>query len=131
MLKFVLAVFVFTTFTPGLASSACSNLSLGNVGVKNTTSDGSLNHYQIDGVVTNTGADQPSNTLQAVDIYKGTVKVDSKSVPPLKAGQSFTFAYLADRSSDAGLGTTHLSFALDAKNGSLCDATAAPALVTF
>jgi hypothetical protein len=80
--------------------------------------------------LTNNGANQSSSTLQAVDIYKGPVKLDSKSIPPLKAGQSFTFAYVSDRSSDAGTGTTHLRFVLDAKNGSICGATP-PATIAF
>ncbi len=129
MSKFALAVFLIAVLTPGLAN-ACSTLSLGNVGVRGMTSDGKLNHYQINGVVTNGGVNQPSNTLQAVDIYKGPTKLDSKSVPPLKAGKSFTFTYISDRSSDAGSGTSHLRFVLDAKNGSLCT-TPPPATVTF
>ncbi len=129
MSKFALALFLFAALTPSVAS-ACSNLSLGSVGVKNMTSDGKLNYYQINGVVTNNGANQPSSTLQAVDIYKGPVKKDSKSIPPLKAGQSFTFTYVSDRSSDAGKGTSHLRFMLDEKNGSMCTA-ASPATVTF
>ncbi|MGA7570884.1 MAG: hypothetical protein WCA52_04540 [Candidatus Aquilonibacter sp.] len=129
MSKFVLAIFLLAALTPGIAS-ACSNLSVGNVGVKNMTSDGKLNHYQINGVVTNNGANQSSSTLQAVDVYKGPVKLDSKSIPPLRSGQSFTFTYVADRSSDGGTGTSHLRFVLDAKNGSMCSAPA-PATVTF
>lgn len=129
MSKFALAAFLFAALTPSVAS-ACSNLSLGNVGVKNTTSDGKLSHYQINGVVRNNGANQSSSTLQAVDVYKGPVKLDSKSIPPLRAGQSFTFTYVSNRSSDAGTGTSHLRFLLDAKNGSLCNAPA-PVTVTF
>jgi hypothetical protein len=129
MSKFALAIFLLAALTPGIAN-ACSNLSIGNVGVKNMTSDGKLNHYQINGVVTNNGASQSSSTLQAADVYRGPVKLDSKSVPPLKAGQSFTFTYISDRSSDAGTGTSHLRFVLDAKNGSFCT-TPTPATVTF
>jgi hypothetical protein len=128
MSKFALAVFLIAALTPG-AASACSNLSLTNVAVKNMNSDGKLNHYQINGVVTNNGANQASSTLQAVDVYKGPVKLDSKSVPPLKPGQSFTFTYVSTRSSDAGSNTSHLRFLLDAKNGSMC--STAPATLTF
>jgi hypothetical protein len=128
MSKFALAIFLIVALTP-VAASACSNLSLGSVGVKNVNSDGKLNHYQITGVVTNNGASQPSSALQAVDVYKGPVKLDSKSIPPLKAGQSFTFMYVSDRSSDAGKGSSHLRFMLDAKNGSIC--SVAPVTLTF
>ncbi|MGB6986437.1 MAG: hypothetical protein WBD74_10735 [Candidatus Aquilonibacter sp.] len=130
MSKFALAIFLVAALTPGVAQ-ACSNLSLGNVGVKNMTTDGNLNYYHINGVVTNNGANQLSSTLQAVDVYKGPVKKDSKSIPPLKAGQSFTFTYVSDRSSDAGTGTSHLRFVLDANNGSMCSASTSPATVTF
>lgn len=129
MSKFALIVFFFAALTPS-AAFACSNLSLGNVGVRGMDSDGNLNHYTIKGVVTNNGANQASSTLQAVDIYKGPVKKDSKSVPPLKAGQSFTFTYIADRSSDAGSGSSHLRFVLDAMNGTMCGSPT-PATVTF
>ena len=131
MSKFALAVFLFSVLTPGIAWSACSNLSIGNVAVRGMTSDGNLNHYTINGAVTNNGANQPSSALQAVDVYKGPVKKDSKSIPPLKAGQSFTFTYIADRSSDAGAGTSTLRFVLDAKNGTLCSPSSPPAAVTF
>ncbi len=129
MSKFALAVFFFAALAPSVAS-ACSNLTLANVGVKGMTSNGNLNYYQIDGVVSNNGANQSSSTLQTVDIYKGPVKIDSKSIPPLRAGQSFTFTYVSDRSSDGGAGTSHLRFVLDAKNGSMCGAPA-PSTVTF
>jgi subtilase family serine protease len=129
MAKFALVLVLLVALTPGVGS-ACSDLSLGNVGTKGMTSDGNLNHYQINGVVTNNGANQASSALQAVDVYKGPVKLDSKSIPPLKAGQSFTFTYVSDRSSDAGSGSSHLRFVLDAKNGSMCSAPT-PVAVTF
>ena len=130
MPKLALAIFLLAALAPGVAN-ACSNLSLSNVGVKNMTTNGNLNYYNINGVVTNNGTNQPSSTLQAVDVYKGSVKKDSKSIPPLKAGQSFTFTYVSDRSSDAGANTTHLRFVFDAKNGSICTTPTSPATVTF
>lgn len=130
MSKFALAIFLVAALTPAVAN-ACSNLSLGNVAVKNMTTDGNLNYYHINGVVTNNGANQASSALQAVDVYKGPVKKDSKSIPPLKAGQSFTFTYVSDRSSDAGTNTSHLRFLLDAKNGTMCNPAAPPATLTF
>jgi hypothetical protein len=130
MSKLAPAIFLFAALTPSVAQ-ACNNLSLGNVGVKNMTTDGKLNRYQINGVVTNNGASQASSTLQAVDVYKGPTKLDSKSVPPLKAGQSFTFTYVSSRSNDAGTDTSHLRFVLDAKNGSMCETSTSPATVTF
>jgi hypothetical protein len=130
MSKFAFAVFLFAALTPSLAS-ACSNLTLSNVGVKSMRTNGNLNYYQITGTVFNNNiTPQPSSALQAVDVYKGPVKLDSKSIPPLRGRQSFTFQYVSDRSRDAGTGSSHLRFVLDAKNGTMCGAPA-PATVTF
>jgi hypothetical protein len=96
------------------ASCSGADLTVTNVAVKGMNSDGGINHYQISGTVTNIGsAAQASSVLQSVDVYKGTVKLDAKSIPPLKAGESYTFSYISDRSSDAGNNTTHLKFNLD------------------
>jgi hypothetical protein len=103
----------------GYAAAACvgADPSVSNVVVKGTTADGNLNHYQISGTVVNLGTEsQPSNTLQSVDIFKGTQKVDAKSIPPLKAGESYTFTYVSDRSADAGNGTSKLVFTIDVQN---------------
>jgi hypothetical protein len=56
---------------------------------------------------------QPSNLLQSVDIFNAEDKLDTKSIPPLKPGESFTFTYVSVRSSQAGKGTTQLGFQLD------------------
>jgi len=89
------------------------------VAIKSVDTAGALNHYQIGGTVVNAGSDpQASNVLQSVDIYQGDQKLDTKSIPPLKAGESYTFTYVAQRSSDAGKGTTKLTFQLDPSPGS-------------
>ena len=48
-----------------------------------------------------------------MDVFNAEDKLDTKSVPPLKAGESFTFTYVSIRSSQAGKGTTQLGFQLD------------------
>ncbi len=129
MSKFALAILLLAAFAPGIAD-ACSNLVLRNVGVKSMRTVGKLNYYQINGTVTNIDVNQPSRTLQAVDIYRGPVKLDSKSIQPLKTRQSFYFQYISERSSDARTGPSHLRFVLDAKNPPMCTSPA-PADVTF
>src|SRR6185437_11816008 len=106
MSKLAVVAFLAAALMPAFASGACSRLSLGNVAVQGMTTDGSQNHYRISGIVRNNGSDQASNALQTVDIYKGPEKLDSKSIPQLKAGASYNFTYESVRSSDAGNGTT-------------------------
>lgn len=137
MLRFaILTLALLASSAPSMAATCSSTgLTVTNVAVKGMTTTGGLNSYQISGVVTNTGStSQSADTLQSVDIYKGTQKKDSRSIPPLKAGQSYTFTYVAQRSAQAGDGTTHLRFQLDNQNSpnasdANCDATTAT--VTF
>lgn len=103
------------------ASTACAgaNPAITSVAVKGVNSDGGLNRYQLSGTVVNLGRTaQPSNTLQFVDIYKGSTKLDAKGIPPLKPGESYTFSYVSVRSHDAGNGTTTLAFRLDLRQPS-------------
>jgi hypothetical protein len=86
------------------------------VGVKGMQSSGGLNRYTLSGKVLNLGSTaQASNTLQFVNIYKGSTKLDSRGVPPLRAGQSYTFHYVSDRSAQAGAQTTTLGFRMDVR----------------
>jgi hypothetical protein len=87
-----------------------------SVAVKGMQSSGGLNHYTLRGKVANLGGTgQASNTLQFVDIYKGSTKLDSRGVPPLRPGESYTFEYVSDRSADAGAQTTALGFRMDVR----------------
>jgi hypothetical protein len=73
-----------------------------------------VNRYNIVGTVVNAGSEgHASNVLQFVDIYENGDKLDSRGIPPLKPGQSYTFSYAVMRSADAGKGTGILSFRLD------------------
>jgi hypothetical protein len=102
------------------ASTGCAGAdpAIASVSVKNVGSAGNLNRYELTGTVTNVGqVPQPSNTLQFVDIYQGSTKLDERGVPALAAGQSYTFTYASMRSRDAGAGTTHLSFRMESRDG--------------
>ncbi len=106
------------------ASTACAGAdpAIASVAVKSVNSEGGLNRYELSGTVVNMGRTaQPSNTLQFVDIYKGSAKLDAKGIPPLKPGESYTFSYVSVRSRDAGTGTTTLAFRLDVRQPSTQD----------
>ena len=113
MLRTIIASFILVASSAVASAATCGAPAITNVAVKNVDTVGNLNHYQIAGTVVNNGPTQASSTLQSVDIYKGTEKLDTRSVPPLKAGESFAFTYTSDRAADAGKGTTTLKFQLD------------------
>ena len=117
------------------ASTTCAGAdpAIASVAVKSVNSAGGLNRYALSGTVVNAGhTAQASDTLQFVDIYKGSEKLDAKGIPPLKPGQSYTFSYVSVRSSDAGKGTTKLTFRLDVRQSSQnCSAGNDSTAVTF
>jgi hypothetical protein len=111
----VAALLLVSQSAAAQASTACAgvNLALDPVAVTKMSSNGTLNRYELSGTVTNSGsAAQASDVLQSVDIYARNVKIDTKSIPPLKPGESYTFSYASMRSRDAGDGTTQLAFQL-------------------
>jgi hypothetical protein len=113
MLRTIIASFILVASSAVASAATCGAPAISNVVVKNVDTVGNLNHYQIAGTVVNNGPTQASNVLQSVDIYQGTQKLDTRSIPPLKAGESYSFTYTADRAADAGKGTTTLKFQLD------------------
>lgn len=122
----------------GFASAAtCSGAdpAILSVAVKSVTRDGSLDKYLLVGRVENLGASaQASKTMQFVDIYKNRVKLDSRGIPPLKPGQSYSFSYTSARSHQAGKNTTLLAFMLDMRAtaaGQDCDASNDRVLLRF
>lgn len=99
----------------GAAATSCSGAdpAILSARVQGTTSDGSVNRYSLAIRVANLGrAKQPSNVLQSVEIYENGIKLDTKGLPPLRPGQSYTFVYVYQRSTDAGAGTTELHLTL-------------------
>ena len=69
------------TSMPAFASPCNGvDLAVGSVSVKNVTTSGSLNRYEIAGTVTNIGSlSQGADALQSVDIYQENQKLDSKA----------------------------------------------------
>ena len=98
------AVLSFFQPAPALAAACMgADPAIVSVAVKGMQSSGGLNRYTLSGKVANLGsAGQAPNTLQFVDIYKGNTKLDSRGVPPLRAGQSYAFEYVTERSAQAG-----------------------------
>jgi hypothetical protein len=124
MLRIIIAALAFSATSTAAFASPCNGVDLAvrSVSVKSVSTTGSLNRYQITGTVANVGSvSQGSDALQSVDIYQGNQKLDSKSIPPLKAGQSYLFSYASMRSTDAGNGTTHLRFQLNVRHPSPAD----------
>jgi len=114
-ISIVVALLLLTQTIIASASMECAGAgpAILSVTVTGVDHDGGLNRYHIRGTVENVGsASEASNTLQSVDIFKGSEKLDAKSVPPLKPGQSYAFSYVSARSADAGKGTTTLTFQL-------------------
>lgn len=114
------------------ATCAGPNPAITSVVVKNVTSSGGLNVYHLVGTVTNLGSQaQASNTLQFVDVYIDRQKHDDRGIPPLAPGQSYTFGFDWQRSTDAGNGTTTVHFRMDMRQGSDCNPANGAYSVTF
>jgi hypothetical protein len=97
------------------AASTCGgpDLAMTSVSVQSITKTPFLNKYRVVGTVTNVGAArQAPNVLQFVDIDQYGNRLDDRGVPPLAPGQTYTVAYVWNRSIDAGSGTTPLTFHL-------------------
>lgn len=101
---------------PSVASAASCHgvdLAITSVKVANVTSNGSVNRYTLVGTVSNNGDQkQASSALQFVDIYTNGQRVNDRGIPPLAPGQSYTFSYVWQRSTDAGNNTTLMRFSL-------------------
>ncbi len=120
----VVLAFLFCGLRALPAAAGCSGAdpAVLSVAVKSMETVGGLNRYTMRGRVANVGhVAQASDTLQFVDIYKGHTKLDSRGVPPLRPGQSYTFEYTSERSAAAGRHTTTLAFRMDVRGASSQD----------
>jgi hypothetical protein len=116
MLRTILATLLLALPAAAASAAGCqgSDPQIVSVVVTSVETVGNVDRYHISGRVVNKGASrQASNLLQSVDIFDAEDKMDTKSIPPLKPGESFTFTYVSARSSQAGKGTTELGFQLD------------------
>lgn len=128
-----LATLVLIQACMGSAWAVCTgaNPAVTAATVNNVSTVGQENQYHLTATVTNIGsAAQAKNTLQFVDIFQYGQKLDAKGIPPLNPGQSYTFSYMWPRASDAGTGTTTLTFRLDERQPSSCT-NSSPKSITF
>jgi hypothetical protein len=111
----ILSVFLLSSPTVAFAAGCRgADPAIVSVAVKGVSNNGGTNVYHLSGTVTNAGnARQSSNVLQFVDVYINGAKSDARGIPPLRPGQSYTFRYDFQRSSDAGDGTSRLRFQID------------------
>ena len=108
-----LAFVIAQNTAPSTAACSGADPAIAGAKVTSTTPKGDMNEISVTVTVVNSGSvGQQSNTLQSVDVYQNNTKVDRKGLPPLKAGQTYTFPYVFDRATDAGNGTTDLRFQL-------------------
>ena len=111
----IVALFILAQAPVAAAASTCGgpDLAMTSVSVQSVTKTRFLNKYRVVGTVTNVGsAGQASNVLQFVDFNQYGIRLDDRGVPPLAPGQSYTVAYVWNRSVDAGNWTTPLTFSL-------------------
>lgn len=111
----VLATLALVALAQTAAPAACTGAdpAIVSASAKSMTSDGQVNRYAVNVRVQNLGRrNQPSNLLQSVEIWQNDIKLDRKGLPPLKAGQSYSFTYIYQRSTDAGTGTSELTLRL-------------------
>jgi len=110
-----------------IAAAACANPSIVSTAMQSVTTDeNGLNHYTVGVTVQNLGTvRQPSNLLQSIVVEQDGARVDVIGLLPLRPRQTQHVMYSFVRSSDAGPGTTHLSFSLEFnKSGSNVDCRA-------
>jgi hypothetical protein len=112
--------FALASAAPAWAACAGADPAITSVAVKSVAQANGINHYTLAVTVINDGSQaQAKDVLQFVDISQVPgEKLDAKGVPPLQAGQSYTFTYVTMRSAEAGNGTTHLHFQLDVRQPS-------------
>jgi hypothetical protein len=112
--------FALVEVAPAWAACAGADPAIASVAVKSVAEADGINPYTLAVTVTNDGSQaQAKDVMQFVDIYQVPgEKLDAKGIPPLRAGQSYTFTYVTMRSAEAGNGTTHLRFQLDVRQPS-------------
>jgi len=87
------------------------------VSAQSTASPG-VNRFTLTVTVANLGSqNQAGNVLQSVNIVLDDNKNGQKGIPPLRAGQRYTFTYDVLRAEDTEAGSTDLRFHLVQQNG--------------
>jgi archaellum component FlaG (FlaF/FlaG flagellin family) len=111
----LLALFIVAQLPAGQSASACTgpSASIANVTTSQSTDSNGLDRYTLTIAVKNVGSQsQKSNVLQSVDIFLDHAKNGEKGVPPLRAGQTYSFTYDVQRAEDARRGSTSVDLRL-------------------
>jgi hypothetical protein len=117
-----------------LGGGSCANPSIVSTSVQSAIMTGGLNHYTIAIVVRNDGnVRQPSDLLQSIDVRQDDDATGKIGLQPLKPNQSQKVTYSFDRSAEAGVSTTLLTFILDVngRSGNDIDCHAGKEMVTL
>lgn len=123
----ILTLALFATMlisaAPALAAGCVgSNPAMTDVRVQSVVPQRRAMRWTLAGTVENLGTEsQPLNVLQSVVISAYGQKLDQRSIPPLRAGQTFSFIYPYMRATDAGKGTTTLDFRIEMTQGQNCN----------
>ncbi len=98
----------------GPAAAGCpSDVAITSAKLKSIVPNGPVSLVNVAITVKNVGRlRQPGNTLQSVFIYQSEIKTSSKGIPPLAPGQTYSFIYSFQRSSEAPPHTTPLQLKL-------------------
>jgi hypothetical protein len=118
-MRTALVLLAALALVPSPANAACAgpDPSIASVSLAHVSTSGGLSTYRFSGSIVNAGnAAQASNVLQFVDVFQSGEKSNSIGIPPLRPHQSYAFSYSAQRSNDAGSGTTKLLFRLRMKS---------------
>jgi hypothetical protein len=124
MNRALILIFVLALIPVAAPAQRClgGNPAITHAEVQSTHNMGKMIQYHLVITVRNLGtANQPSSTLQFVDIYDGAQRVDSKSIPPLTTMATFHATYNWNRASDAGAGSTMFVFKIRMVNGTNCN----------
>lgn len=123
----ILTVALFASLLiPAAPASAAgcvgANPAITDVSVQSVVPQGRAMRWTLAGTVENLGTQgQPTNVLQSVAVYAYGQKLDERSIPPLRAGQTFSWIYPYMRAFDAGKGTTTLDFRIVMEQGQNCN----------
>jgi hypothetical protein len=123
MFRITILTLCASMLIPAAPAFACNgpNPAIEWIKIQHVMPQGGENRYTIAGNITNLGSTQPLNVLQYVSISAYGQRLDRRSIPPLRAGQSFSFIYPYFRSDQAGRGSSQLDFQIVMEQGVNCN----------
>ncbi len=117
---FALCASMLVSAAPALACTG-PNPAIDWVKIQHVMPQGGENRFTIAANIVNRGSAQPLDVLQYVSISAYGQRLDRRSIPPLRAGQAFSFIYPYFRSDQAGRGTSTLDFQIVMDRGVNCN----------